>query len=591
MAPSLKYVLRFNSPQKHLISVEISCLAPADITTFYLPLWRPGRYERQNYHQNIGRVSAWDTNEDSLKIERVSTHSWELFASAGSEIKIRYEYYANVPDAGGSHVDQDGIYVNGINCMLYCNAYIEDTCSLQLELPDDYEVAISLEKEESHYIAESYHELVDSPFFAGPDLIHHVFEVENIPMHIWFQGDVKPDLFRIEADFRAYTEAQLKLFGSFPVNEYHYLIKVRSDKFRHGVEHLKSTVIAMGPGVELMGGERYKSLLEICSHELFHVWNVKTLKPASFLPYAYNEEVYSDLHFITEGITTYYGDLMIWKGGNWSLQQWVDSINGELWRFYRAGGRKHVTLQEASRNSWVNGYHGDGIPNNRISFYNKGYLTALLLDWQIRMTHQDTFSLDDLIRNLYWDLVPKGKGYQLEDFAKHAIKLLGEDVTLDYIEKYISGVESLDEGLKKLGMYFGLEYVELGHPALAESWLGLHIEEGNTIEKVLPDSICQAAGISEGDQLVAINDLQINSNIEQVLQYLSAEPSLKLHYFHGGRLRETEINNWRGEIMRIPQFRIPMRLKDEHIKRLNNWRSIKSFTSSMIPSKEQVWQK
>ncbi|RMG62790.1 MAG: M61 family peptidase, partial [Bacteroidetes bacterium] len=393
----MTYTLTFARAAEQLIDVQLEAELPGGPSTFRLPHWRPGRYELQHYARNLGDLRAETLDGTPLSLTQLATHAWEITLPEAASIRLCYVYYATQPDAGGSWFDHDQIYVNGINLFLYRQETIEAPCNLRLQLPAGYQVGGGLPGPGPEYAFADFHQLVDTPFFASPDLIHHQFVAAGIPTHLWFMGACQPDLPRIEADICAYTEAQVQLFGTFPVADYHYLYLMLPHRFRHGVEHHNSTVITMGPGYRLMEPAFYRSFLEISSHELFHTWNVKALRPADMWPYDYRQENYSRLHYITEGITTYYGDLMLWKAGLWTLDEWLTSINGELQRHYKMGGHDRISLEEASFRSWTNGYSAEGIPNRRISFYTKGYLVALLLDLRLRLLTEHVTSLDQVM--------------------------------------------------------------------------------------------------------------------------------------------------------------------------------------------------
>ena len=296
----MKYFLSFEKPQNQLIRVRMELSVQAGFQVFHLSKWRPGRYEFQDYASKIADVQAYNSQGQSLALNKKTTHSWELHLDQPEEVSLEYLFFANQPDAGGSFLDAHTIYVNPINLLLYTEASLNEACYLRLSLPEGYTVGGSLPslQDTGMYAFDDFHSLADTPLLAGKDLIHATFVVDDIPFHLWFSGDCKPDLEKMIRDFTLYTEAQLELFGEFPVPEYHYLCLMLPYPYRHGVEHQLSTVIAMGPGRQLMHKGFYRSFLEICSHELFHTWNVKALRPRDMLPYDYGQENYSD-SFIT----------------------------------------------------------------------------------------------------------------------------------------------------------------------------------------------------------------------------------------------------------------------------------------------------
>src|SRR6185295_15338518 len=139
----------------------------------------------------------------------------------------------------------------------------------------------------------NYDELVDTPFIASPNLLHHSYESNGTIFHIWIQGECKPDFKLLENDFKKFTGKQIEMMGDFPSEDYHFLIQVLPYNFYHGVEHSASTVMAIGPGFEWMNENIYSELIGLASHELFHTWNVKAIRPLEMQPYDYTRENYS----------------------------------------------------------------------------------------------------------------------------------------------------------------------------------------------------------------------------------------------------------------------------------------------------------
>ncbi|MEZ4772767.1 MAG: hypothetical protein R3D00_06245 [Bacteroidia bacterium] len=575
----MKYTISFNRPQERLVKVEIETQVTPGPVRFFLPKWRPGRYELQAYPKNVSDVTARDIDGNAMRIEKISTHCWEVNVTEETTLTVTYLYFANVPDAGGSYFDDKRIYVNGINLFMYRQELIDSPCELTISLPGNYILAGGFAGEGPVYHLENFHQLVDTPFLAGEDLIHHPFEIAGIPTHLWFQGECRPDLEKMEADIRNYTQAQLAVYGEFPVDEYHYLYVMLPYHFRHGVEHHNSTVIAMGPGHQLMTPAMYKSWLEISSHELFHTWNVKALRPADMYPYRYDGENYSKLHYITEGVTTYYGDLMIWKGGIWTPQQWINSINGELSTHYNMGGMAYISLEEASFQSWVNGYQKTGTPNRRISFYTKGYIVSLLLDVEIRQATGNEFSLDNVMWEMYHTIAKAGRGYTGKDYRRIIEGISGQDFG-PFFDKYVSGTYSLEQALIRLGEYMGMDLYMIQPNDPGEAWWGMKTTvnaQGDTmIESLLPGSSLLAAGLAEEDEIISINGMKVEGNLNDLLRYFSDTPEqdIEIHYFHMNQLHTAKIAVNTGFYRMIPQFALKSTLTEAQRKNMELWQKI-----------------
>lgn len=548
----MNYSLYFKRAAEQLIEIEIETVATGKPQIFRLPKWRPGRYELQRFDKLLSDFQVKNIQNENIPFQKLSTHTWQVVAKAGETLRLSYVFYATQRDSGGSSFDANGIYVNPCNLLLYQEETINDPCTMTLHIPDTYEIACGLPRVDKLLAAKNFHELADSPFFAAPDLQHHEFDVRDLHIHLWFWGDCKPDFERFETDIRGYTEAQFKVFGDCPVPEYHYLCQILPYKFRHGVEHQTASVNTYGPGYSMMQKERYEPFIELLSHEFFHTWNVKYLRPADMYPYNYGGENFSALHYVTEGVTSYYGDLMLLKGGVYSLERFLQNLNAELIEHHAMPGKDYISLEQASFNSWINGYGADtGIPNRKISFYTKGYIVSFLLDYEIRKNSENSYSLDDVLREMYQSIAKNEKGYTKEDFQTICEHFAGKKMP-SFFEKFIENTDSLDEELKKAGKYFGLALKYGKFSPLPESLWGLKMN-GNLIEGIVPNSPALQAGLSKGDEIVAINGSKMSSPAE-IWAYLQAEKSIEVHYFHFEQLKQTTLTKAESYQPQIPFY-------------------------------------
>ncbi|MEO0469917.1 MAG: PDZ domain-containing protein, partial [Bacteroidota bacterium] len=459
---------------------------------------------------------------------------------------------------------------------LYPEGQEDIPCNLYLDIPTDYEVG-GLAGAGPHYDFVNFHQLVDSPFLAGRSLTHLQFPLDGIPIHIWIKGEMAMNPATLLHDIRRYSEVQLRMFGHFPEKEYHYLLVILPFSYRHGVEHHQSTVISMGPGVRMQEPKMYRSLLEICSHEFFHTWNVKALRPVDMYPYRYEGENYSRLHYVTEGVTTYYGDLMLWKGNVWDEGVWLSSVNGELARHYGMGGHDQVSLEQASFDSWVNGYKSGGAPNQRISFYTKGYLVAMLLDAEIRRRTDHQHSLDEVMREMYHRLARKARGYTKADYQGIIEELCGSSFD-DFFAKMISGTASLLPALQTMGEMYGWQLMKARPESLSDYWWGLKITEENgkgaKITQMRPNSPALTAGLHLDDEIIAVNGRKVDSNWEALLAYAMQENDITLHHFHQGKLLQTSLNVPSKAFHEQPLFVVDAQRSQEQMAQLQAWRSL-----------------
>lgn len=551
----MEYYITTSKHQQHLIQIEIPLPANAEATPLHLPTWRPGRYETGLYIENICDVSATNASGQTLKVTKTASHHWEV-APSREAFRFRYHYYAVATDAGGSGLTEDLLYINGVNLFMYQPGRLDEACPLHLQLGDDFKVACGLPQKDGVWMAADFHQLVDAPILASPHLQHHAFDVAGTPHNLWFYGDVNPDWRLLEQHFTDFGLAQVELFGDFPVDEYHYLFYIHNFAAYHGVEHFNSTVITLGPGYRLMQPEIYKELLGVSCHELFHTWNVKAIRPHDMQPYDYEGHNYSHLHYVTEGVTTYYGDLMLLKSGVWSLEAYLDNFNqAVLKRHYANNGRDHISLEEASFDSWVNGYKV-GVPNRKISFYTKGCLAAFILDYLVRFHSNNTHSLDTVMREMWETFGKTGKGYTGEDYRAIAEKQAGVSLK-QYFSEVISGTTGLENYLINAASYFGLGIYPMSLKNGFVQEFGLLPDTSSPfviVKQVYENSPAAAAGVQVGDELVAVGGLKAqHKDMAQLFDHFKGEAFVQLTVFRNGKLQNIDLN-------RSPAYKTPMYL-------------------------------
>lgn len=535
----MRYILTFPDPHRHHIHIDIPLSASKEATALHLPTWRPGRYELGPYIENVVGVRATTASGKALAVTKTTAYHWEVEPSSEA-FTFHYEYYANARDAGSSCFDERMVYINGINMFMYQPDQLDDFCELVLELPDDYQIACGLTQKGNTLLANDFDQLVDGPIMASNSLQHRGFDVEGVQHNIWFQGEVKPDWDRLVTDFTNFGKAQHQLFGGFPCEEYHYLFLIDNGNRYHGVEHYNSTVIALGPGYKLFGADLYPELLGVSCHELFHTWNVKAIRPADLQPYDYEGHDYSRLHYVTEGVTTYYGDLMLLKGGVWSLAEYLSNFNNStLKRYYKTDGRKNISLEEASFDSWINGYKA-GVPNHKTSFYIKGCLAAFILDIEIRKATRNEKSLDHVLREMYERFGKTGKGYTKADYKSIAEEFSGRDFT-SYFEHVIAGTTPLEGGLAAAASYLGMYLAPRKFNREYHKTLGFTVKD-NVVAQIFEGSPAEEVGLEVGDQIIALNGMQVEKGHLQLLfDHFADAEEWRLHLFRNRQLRKLRI--------------------------------------------------
>ena len=406
-----------------------------------LPIWRPGRYQAQNFAKNIPVLKAFSGGV-SIPISKTSSSTWTFEAS--EPVEIHYSYFANQPDAGGSVVEADLLYINFINCLLYVKGRENERCDIQIEKPAGWQSVCTFKN------GGKYRELVDSPYIAAPAIFQHKWKCNGVKFAIDVVGSRQALTKKLIDAYEKFTQTQLDWMGHFPVKEYHYMLWVCPNPYYHGVEHTKSTMMVMGP----QDRDAYEDLIGVGSHELFHVWNIATIRPAELFPYAYDREVAFSTGWVVEGITTYLGDWFLYESGVWTRKEYLAGLLGNLKLHFDRDANAQQSLEESSIDLWLDGY-GTSLPNKRVSIYYKGAVVALALD--LKLQSKNGKSLRDVMRAMNSEFGQLKRGYTKEDFIRICEEVYGgslREFFLNYVEKATDITTDLQEIFAKSGLKF-----------------------------------------------------------------------------------------------------------------------------------------
>ncbi|GAA4000736.1 PDZ domain-containing protein [Hymenobacter fastidiosus] len=535
----IHYHVAFANPLTFYLQIRMTFAVPAaaiEALELQLPAWRPGRYELQNFAQKIQRVVVEDAaSGEILPFRKLTKDRWQVAGAAGRTVRVRYNFYAHQMDAGGSWLDDTQLYLNGIQAFMYVEGRQQEPCEVTLALPEGWQIACGMPQSGPHTLrAASFEELVDCPLIASPTLVHHTYEAQGRPFYLWVQGECAPDWPRMLRDFKAFTEEQLALFGSFPVADYHFLNQILPYKHYHGVEHANSTVIVLGPAELLMTEGLYKELLGVSCHELFHTWNIKQIRPAELMPYDYTRENYFRTCYIAEGITTYYGEYLLARAGVRTAGQYFAELNTVLRQHFDDYGRINLSLADASVDLWLDGYK-PGVPDRKVSVYHKGALVALLLDLTLRRLSQHTRSLDDVMRRLWLEFGQPGIGYTEADYIRLVNEVAGRDMQT-YFDKFVYGTAPLEEPLTKALELVGCMLLTEENPSASEGVFGFRTivkNERTEVTDILPDSPA-AATLTVDDEIIAVNGRKVALNLQTLLN--DGAPGYQLSVFRQNRL-------------------------------------------------------
>ena len=525
----IKYNISYKNPHKHLIDFELTTSTKnKEKLQFQLSAWRPGRYELADFAQNIINWQAYNEKDEKLSFKKISKDLWEVECKNCDEIKIIYNFYANQLDAGACYLDEHQLYINPVHCMFYITDRINDEYHLKMNLPNDYTIASSMLQVENVLKVKGYDLLAESPIICSNSLQHDSYSVSWITFNLWFQGKCQPNWKKLKKDFTAFTKSQINHFGGFPVDEYHYFFQITPFRSYHGVEHTKNTVLLLGPGNEIMD-KRYEDLLGVCSHELYHTWNIKAIRPIEMYPYDYTKENYFRTGFVAEGVTTYMGDLMLYNSGVFNWNEFVKTQNQNLERHLMNYGRFNLSVADSGFDNWLDGYKL-GAPNRKTSIYPDAALCMLMIDIEIIKNSNGKSSLHSVMKELYKEFALKSRGYSENDFQNICVKYGGEKVK-EIFKNHIYGTNNYVPSLETALDLVGLQLKEKKNANLSAQYFGfVAIKENERliIKKVEPDSEADQNEIAVEDEITEINGIKIKNNFSDTLKECKNKVTFKI---------------------------------------------------------------
>lgn len=514
----LHYQIEFDDYKQHLVHVTIRFLANPN-QELWLPTWIPGSYLIREFSKHIEAVKAYDEAGRLLDIKKTSKNRWRLFNTDHELMTIEYDVYAYDLSVRGAYVDQTRLYINPACVCLALEGQEQSACEVEVFLPDElkhFQLATglaskSLVKGRFTLKADDYDQLIDSPFELA-DQTRFSFETHDIKHEFVISGPHNANVDRLKADIEKICAAEINMFGSAPFKNYTFMTMATGNSYG-GLEHCNSTSL-ITPRDDLPKSNEptepskdYQRFLGLCSHEYFHSWLVKFIRPENFANYNLHQEGYTSLLWIFEGFTSYYDDLILLRSGVISQKSYLDLLKAQIDRYLQNPGRFVQTVAESSFDAWIKFYRQDENSNNAgTSYYNKGALVALCLDLGLRLRGS---SLDALMHRLYENTQ---KGMQVNE---RTIFDLCKELTGDnWIEQINHLINTTDElPLDQLFPEFGLSYRVKTDKSLP---LGLKLvdkPEGVLVQSARRDSAAAKAGISANDVIIAIDGLKASTKL------------------------------------------------------------------------------
>ncbi len=540
----LHYQIEFDDYRQHLAHVTLRFVAePTQVLA--LPTWIPGSYLIREFAKHLESVRAYDEEGRLLQIEKFEKNKWRLFNTDYELITVEYDVYAYDLSVRGAYVDETRLYINPACACLGLEGQEDKAVEVEVFLPDElkhFQIATglkvrSLVKGRFTLEADNYTQLIDSPFELA-EQTRFSFEAEGIAHEFVVSGKHVMNAERMQQDIQKICATEIQMFGSAPFKDYTFMTMATGNSYG-GLEHPNSTSL-ITPRADLpkanepeQPSKDYQRFLGLCSHEYFHSWLVKFIRPENFVNYDLNKEGYTSLLWIFEGFTSYYDDLILLRSGVINQDAYLELLKAQIDRYLQNPGRFVQTVAESSFDAWIKFYRQDENSNNAgTSYYNKGCLVALCLDLGLRLRGA---SLDALMRKLYENAQ---NGIQVNQRTIYDLcKELTGDNWLEQINHLVNTTDELP--LDQLFPEFGISYQVKDDKALA---FGLKLSdkpEGVVVQSARRDGAGAKAGLSANDVIIAIDGLKASEKL--LASYAKQQGTFTVLAFRRDELMQFEV--------------------------------------------------
>lgn len=564
----IRYQVRMADPAGHRFAIRLTIPEPDPAgQSVRLPAWIPGSYLIRDFARQIETLQA-GTSHGPVATHKTDSHTWHCAPCKGP-LDIEYQVYAWDLSVRGAHFDESHAFFNGTSLFLAVLGQEHKPCLLELCPPQharDWQVYTSLPSAMGHpdaaplrgfgsYLAADYDALIDHPVEIGtPQCIS--FEAHGAVHDLVFTGHApRLDLERIAHDVQKICAAQIELFEPETLRapfldsagRYVFMTMITEDGYG-GLEHRSSTALMIRrQDLPFKGCEApasYTSFLGLVSHEYFHTWHVKRIKPAAFAPYRLEQPNHTRLLWVFEGFTSYYDDLMLLRAGLIDEAKYFELLGRNMDHVMRGTGRHKQSVAESSFDAWTRYYKQDeNSPNALVSYYTKGALLAMAIDLEIRHQSDQKHSLDDVMR-LMWQRYGRGfyqgksKGLAEDAMPQLILEATGVDLA-GFIQRHAYGCDELplNESLARAGIRVSSDpdskTPDLDIRSRAEP-------AGLRLLTVYEGGAAHRAGLSAGDLLIAAGGLQVRDEkgLKNILARYRPGNRIRLHVFRRDELRQ-----------------------------------------------------
>ena len=519
----ISYTLRFLEPHSHYLEVEAVIPAAGQTEVeLMMAVWTPGSYLVREFARNLEDITARTPSGSPLTIDSTRKNRWRVATGGAPSVVLSYRVYSREMSVRTNWVDTDFALINGAPTFITIAGVTARPHLVTLELAAGWARSVTALPPASggrahSYRAADFDTLIDSPIVAGNPAVYE-FTVSGTPHYLVNVGEGGLwDGARAAEDVELIVREQHELWGAVPYDRYVFLNLITESG--GGIEH-KDSAVLMTSRWQMRDRERYLDWLTLVSHELFHAWNVKRLRPLALGPFDYENEVHTRSLWVAEGLTVYYGALLVHRAGLSSRDEYFAELSDEIRRLQTTPGRLVQTVEQASYDAWIKFYRqNENSRNTTVSYYTKGAVIGFLLDAKIQRATGSARSLDDVMR-LAYDRYSGSRGFTPREFRSTVADSLGTDADLDpWFSRVLETVEELEysEALDWFGLDLALSDSSdsASDDESTRAWVGLSTRahgERLLVTEVRRDTPGFDAGFNVEDEILAVDDYRIPAN-------------------------------------------------------------------------------
>jgi predicted metalloprotease with PDZ domain len=571
----IKFDVELNSPHNHVIDVVMTVEQLTTSLTLNFPTWIPGSYLVRDFSKHIQSfsVKAIDNKiEIDCETERLNNNTYIIKTQKPAKITVSYQVYAWDYSVRQAYIDTNYAFFNGTSLFFEVSEFKSCQHVVNIHKPKQkhlkhWRLATTMPRtsgkqwEFGCFTTPDYQTLIDFPVIMG-EFEDYCFTIKGVSHYITIVGAHRAQIKRLVDDVKKICNSQYAVFDDFPFDEYLFMLLVSENGYG-GLEHINSTLLMCSrnnlPVENMSNRKEYITLLGLFSHEYFHAWNIKKIKPENYIDLDLSSPAQTKLMWAFEGITSYYDDLALIRSGVITREEYLTQLCQSLTNVVRSHGRLKQTITESSFDAWTKFYQqNENSPNSIVSYYTKGSLIALICDLYLRFEAPSASSLDMVMKKLWKDYGSVAKGVK-ENTIQELLVQLGGNEMHELINSMLETTNELP--LEKYFSYLGLElyyvptedYTKFGeYSALKVQTdslsLGLGIKyqlssNGLTVLSVYEDSAAANANIWAQDIIIAIDKTCVTTtNYEEILNQFKVNDSVLIHYIRKGGLNETSLN-------------------------------------------------